>query len=243
MLLVHGMTGIGKTALAERLAAESLGALPYPYIQVVLDRGVGSPEFTRGAIAILDAMDDLTAQQLPDDRILPYLLKQLRESPIWLQLDSVEYLLQPNAQGRSEFVDSVWVEFFEQVLCDRHCQSRLMLTSQSIPEDLAARLERIPQLWQAHQLDGLATAEYLTLFHNCGITPRTEAETNYLYTIATYFQGHPYILKMIAADLKGKLMGGNVNKYWQDYWLPRQQQNTAPLSQEQRACKWVDYPC
>ncbi len=122
LLLIHGMTGIGKTALAERLAAESLGTVganghsPVQYVAVVFDRGVGSVEFTRGAIAILDAMDDPTAQQLPDDQILPYLLKQLRETPVWLQLDSLEYLLQHNAAGEWEFVDPAWVEFFDQVL-------------------------------------------------------------------------------------------------------------------------------
>lgn len=239
VVLIHGMTGIGKTALAERLAAESLGTLSY--VQVVLDRGMGSVAFTRGALAILEAMADETAQQLADDQILDYLLKQLWQTPLWLQLDSVEYLLQPNGAGQPEFADPAWGEFLERVLRDRCCQSRLILTTQALPKDLLKRIGRQGKLWRLYPLEGLEVEQYLTLFKNCGVSPQTEAETNILCQVATYFEGHPYILEMIARDIVvNKPIGGNITKYWQDYWLPRQQQNIAPLSQEEQVRGWVN---
>jgi tetratricopeptide (TPR) repeat protein len=238
LLLIHGMTGMGKTALAERLATESHRTLPYA--SVVLDREVGSVEFKQGAIAILEVLGDETRQQLDDNQILPHLLAKLRETPVWLQLDSVEYLLKSSESGRVEFYDPAWGDFLEQVLRDNRCQSRLILTSQALPEDLLDRLERLSQSWYCCQLEGLEEDQYLTLFANCGVTPQRLVEKRFLFEIATYFQGHPYILKMIAADISSPPFGGNVTRYRDDYWLPRQQQETDTLSKEQRARNWVN---
>ena len=108
LLILHGMTGIGKTALAEKLAADALAAsdTPLPYRRIAFDVGTLSTDFTRGAIAILQALGDDTAQQLPDEQILPYLIKILEQRPHWLQLDSLEYLLHQSDDGSYHFADA-----------------------------------------------------------------------------------------------------------------------------------------
>ncbi|NJO76329.1 MAG: toll/interleukin-1 receptor domain-containing protein [Leptolyngbyaceae cyanobacterium RM1_406_9] len=158
LLIIHGMTGIGKTALAEKLAADLLGnencgrgdrpSLPsdIKFHRISFDIGVPSTDFTRGAIAILQAIGDDTAQQLPDEQILPYLLKTLEQQPYWLQLDSLEYLLHQSDDGSYGFADVVWVEFFVQLLNSPRSQSRLILTSQALPADLVDRIYRYDQL-------------------------------------------------------------------------------------------------
>jgi tetratricopeptide (TPR) repeat protein len=256
LLIIHGMTGIGKTALAEKLAADLLGneatgagdrlSLPpdIKFHRISFDIGAPSTDFTRGATAILQAIGDDTAQQLPDEQILPYLLKTLEQRPYWLQFDSLEYLLHQTSNGSYGFVDAVWVEFFVQLLNSPRSQSRLVLTSQALPADLANRIYRHDQLWHEYPLRGLEAAHWLDLFRNCGITPLTDTERDYLRAIAHYFQGHPLILKMIAGDIRSRLFGGSITKYWTEYYNcqqsnPRQQPSTLRQSQEQRTRQWV----
>ncbi len=128
LLLIHGITGVGKTTLAEKLAADLLGndgagrgdrlSLPpdIKFHRISFDIGTPSTDFTRGALAILQAIADDTAQQLPDEQILPYLLKTLEQHPYWLQFNSLEYLLHQASDGAYHFADAVWVEFFVPLL-------------------------------------------------------------------------------------------------------------------------------
>jgi tetratricopeptide (TPR) repeat protein len=240
------MTGIGKTALAERLAAHFFSrdvAPTPPYIQVVLDRGVSSPDFTRGAIAILQAMGDDTAQQLPDVQILPYLLKALTQNPCWLQLDSLEFLLRQDDHGEYHFIDPTWTDFFCQCLnrtdAMNPVSSRIILTSQALPMDLQARCDRLSNLWHDYPLRGLAEQERLDLFRHYGVGTRNSTEEHYLCQIAQHFEGHPLILKMIAGDIGKPLFGGSVTKYWQRYYS-QQSRPKLHQSQEQRARNWVN---
>jgi len=242
------MTGIGKTALAEKLAADALAAsdTPLPYRRIAFDVGTISTDFTRGAIAILQALGDDTAQQLPDEQILPYLIKTLEQRPHWLQLDSLEYLLHQADNGSYHFADAAWVECFVQLLNSPRNQTRLVLTSQALPADLVDRLYRYDQLWHEYPLRGLEAAHWLDLFRNYSVTPTTDTERDHLCHIAHYFDGHPLILKMIAGDIRSRLFGGSIGKYWDDYYCHQQatqhqpQTATPRQSQEQRPRQLVN---
>ncbi|MBE7385146.1 MAG: tetratricopeptide repeat protein [Leptolyngbya sp. SIO1E4] len=239
LLLIHGMTGIGKTTLAERLAAEF--AMPETYYVVAFDQGDHSKSFSRGALAILQTLGDDTAQQLPDEQLLPHLLQTLEQHPCWLQLDSVEYLLSQNDDGESHFSDLTWLDFFYQFLT-QSSNARIVLTSQALPTDLVNRCLRYDNLWQDFSLAGLERDLWLALFNNYGVTPQTDQDTQHLYSIADYFEGHPLILKMIAGDIGKRPFNGDVSKYWQEYYSQRQNQLPPKLrqSQEQRARSWVN---
>ena len=239
LLVIYGMTGIGKTTLAERLAADCWEREEFRYVQVDCDRDLGVKTFNAGAISILAKLGDDTAQQLPDDQILPYLVKSLQGC--WVQLDSLEALLVPTVDGAMRFADGAWLDFLEQILRSS-LACRLILTSQTLPQDWDDRGVRLNR-WRSYRLAGLMQAERLDLFRQYGLAPQTEAETDRLCDMAAYFEGHPLILKMIAGDIQNPPFRGNIQRYWQDYYQPRRQPNssTPPLrrSQEDKARTWV----
>ena len=240
MLLICGMTGIGKTTLAERLAADFWEREGFRYVQLECDRDLGVKTFNAGAITILAKFGDDTAQQLPDDQILPYLVRSL--SGCWVQLDSVEALLVATEDGAMRFADGAWLDFLEQVLRSP-LPCRLILTSQTLPQDWDDRGVRLNNRWQSYGVKGLRQEERLALFRQYGLTPQTEADTDRLCDMANYFEGHPLILKMIAGDIKNPPFRGDIQRYWQDYYQPRRQANpNAPQlrrSQEDKARTWV----
>ena len=239
LLLIHGLTGIGKTTLAERLAADF--AIPETYHRVAFDQGDRSQIFSRGALAILQTLGDDTAQQLPNEQLLPHLLKTLEQRSCWLQLDSVEYLLSQNDHGESHFGDPSWLDFFYQLLT-QPSNTRIVLTSQALPTDLVSRCLRYDNFWHEFLLAGLERDHWLDLFRNYGVTPQTDDDAQHLCTIADYFEGHPLILKMIAGDISKSPFNGDVAKYWQEYYSQQQSQLAPKLrqSQEQRARIWVN---
>jgi hypothetical protein len=239
LLLIHGLTGIGKTTLAERMAADL--ATPETYHRVAFDEGDRSQSFSRGALAILQTLGDDTAQQLPDEQLLPHLLKTLKQRSCWLQLDSLEYLLSQNDEGESHFGDPNWLDFFYQLLA-QPSNTHIVLTSQALPTDLVNRCLRYDNLWHDFSLVGLECDHWLDLFRNYGVTPQIDEETQHLYAIADYFEGHPLILKMIAGDIGKRPFNGDVSKYWYEYYSQRQSQLAPKLrqSQVQRARNWVN---
>jgi len=143
------------------------------------------------------------------------------------------------------FADAAWVECFVQLLNSPRNQTRLVLTSQALPADLVDQIYRYDQLWYEYPLRGLEAAHWLDLFRNYSVTPTTDTERDRLCHIAHYFDGHPLILKMIAGDIRSRLFGGSIGKYWDDYYChqqatQRQPQTAAPRqSQEQRSRQWV----
>mgnify|MGYP000293313587 CR=1 FL=1 len=143
------------------------------------------------------------------------------------------------------FADAAWVECFVQLLNSPRNQTRLVLTSQALPADLVDQIYRYDQLWYEYPLRGLEAAHWLDLFRNYSVTPTTDTERDHLCHIAHYFDGHPLILKMIAGDIRSRLFGGSIGKYWDDYYChqqatQRQPQTAAPRqSQEQRSRQWV----
>ena len=210
ILTLVGITGIGKTALAERLVAELEDDKQWRRFN--LDDGGVTPDFgTSGAVFLRSLGAELTLEDQKDpNNLLDHILELLRTRPYRVQIDSMERLLQGNdEEGWSEFCDPLWLELFQQILAGSSCTSQLLVTTQDVPGELEAIGTRYPQYWHCKGLTGLSPAEQLELFHKAGI----EEEINYLQRIGTLYEGHPLILSVIAEDIKA--CGGNVARYWQ----------------------------
>ncbi|NES24811.1 MAG: ATP-binding protein, partial [Symploca sp. SIO3E6] len=119
-LIVLGITGIGKTALAERLAVELkddwLQGNWHNFLQENFDDEAQSSDFGSVAARWLEKWGEPIT---PDDRkdtqrLLYRLVRHLRENRRLVLMDSLENILQGNEEeGWSDFTDEWWVKFFQ----------------------------------------------------------------------------------------------------------------------------------
>jgi hypothetical protein len=223
ILAITGMTGIGKTALAERIVAHLLSTPTdsLPYFRFSLDDRSLTPDFFSSGAALLRTLGEeptLADQQDPAN-LVTHLLTRLCSHPCRLQIDSLERLLRGNEQeGWSEFCDPCWLDFLYQFLAANHCPSQLLLTSQDIPADLDAIAFRYPQFWHCQTLQGLTGDEPLALFQKLGLLTHPDPTAlDTLRQIATFYDGHPLALQVIADEIRQPPFQGNIHHYWQHH--------------------------
>jgi nucleoside phosphorylase len=224
LLILVGITGIGKTALGERLAVEVADWLEHDwshYHQENFDDEQQTADFASVAARWLEKWGELIT---PDDRkdpqrLLNRLIKYLQENRYLIQMDSLENILQGNEEeGWSGFKDEWWVKFFESYLKSAFCESCFILTSQDLPGQLAEVGTRSQNFWHCQLLSGLDKPEQIVLFEKTelDISP-TSAGKSYLERIGSAYEGHPLALRVIAGEIKNKPFDGNVQAYWNRY--------------------------
>ncbi|MGD1717727.1 NB-ARC domain-containing protein [Dapis sp. BLCC M172] len=222
LLILVGISGIGKTALAEKLAVELhqefLQGDWSNFRQENFDNEQETKDFRSVAIRWLKKWgESLTQDDYQDvERLLYKLVNRLRQHRYLIIIDSLENILVGNEdEGWSDFQDELWVRFFEQFLASPECQSRIILTSQDFPGQIP---ERYQNFWVSKPLTGLSKSEQLQLFEKTGL----EVEENspnlpYLQRIGNAYEGHPLALRVIAGEIGSKPFNGNVVAYWKRY--------------------------
>jgi tetratricopeptide (TPR) repeat protein len=169
IVALTGMTGIGKTALAERLVRLLPDSKPLKTLN--LDIGGIAPEFASSGAALLRVLgEEPTLEDQKDARnLLNHLLQLLRTQPYRVQIDSMERLLKGNDQeGWSDFCDPLWLDLLQELLAG-DCQSQIILTTQDVPGELEAIGSRYPHLWHCQSIRGLNEEEQLQLFQKRGV--------------------------------------------------------------------------
>lgn len=223
LLILVGMTGIGKTALGERLAVELeswFGDWPH-FRQENFDDEQQSSDFASVAARWLEKWGEPVT---PDDRkdpqrLLYRLVKHLCENRYLVQMDSLENILQGNEEeGWNDFKDEWWVKFFESYLKADTCQSCIILTSQDFPGQIEAVGTRSQNFWYRQLLSGLDQPEQIALFNKIelDVAPGSEGR-HYLERIGAAYEGHPLALRVIAGEIKNRPFDGNVTAYWNRY--------------------------
>jgi len=217
LLWITGISGIGKTTLGECLASQAWESDPsFQWIHLEILEGQ-SPDFASVAADLLAKLGDKDLD--PQERNHPEqlakrLLQKLQSCPYWIQLDSLERLLNP--EQPTEFVDTYWAIFLQRCLTEQNFASRLVLTAQAFPTALVEFSDRYPNVWTEIRLNGLSEVEQrLEFFAKRGLVvePTNQA---ILTQIAKIYEGHPLVLKVIAEDILNSFEG-NVSRYWQIY--------------------------
>ena len=223
LLVLVGITGIGKTALGERLAVELEDWFEdwNYYLQENFDNQEQTSDFGSVAARLLEKAGEVVT---PDDRkdtqrLLHRLVKHLQDNRYLIQIDSLEMILEGNEEeGWSNFKDEWWVKFIQTLLTVDTCESCLILTSQDLPAQIAATGTRSQNFWLCQPLSGLEELEQLALFNKTGldVSPETEGKS-YLKRIGRAYEGHPLALRVIAGEIVNHPFNGNVLGYWARY--------------------------
>ncbi len=220
VLVVTGITGIGKTALAERLAVELQGDWT-ECCRVNFDDKERVTDFASVAAELLVGWKEtVTPEERTNPQQLLYrLVRRLREHRYLLLIDALERILKGNEKtGWSGFEDEWWEKFFEQLMTAEACESKVILTSQDLPRQLDAVASRYPNFWHLGKLGGLTELDQLTLFEKAGLEVGTESpQQRYLERIGAAYEGHPLALRVIAGEIVNPPFQGNVVAYWKRY--------------------------
>jgi hypothetical protein len=180
------------------------------------DFGGTKPRFCSVAAELLAKLGDRELdpqEQNNPDRLAKRLLQKLQSHPYWIQMDSLERLLNP--EQPTEFVDAYWATFIQRFLTESNVISRLVLTAQAFPEAVVEFSDRYPNTWAEYRLNGLLELEQLEFFAKRGVVVEPSNQ-DIITRIAKIYEGHPLVLKVIAEDIL-KEFAGDVSRYWQVY--------------------------
>lgn len=214
VLMLVGITGIGKTSLAVRLSLEPKIAQTWSevrWFRFTADQYT----FDEFACQLLGQMPstfefDQNPQKLAND-----LVTYLQAHPCLLVLDMVEELLTASNRGELRYKDTLFAKFFDRLLEVEIMPSRLILTSQDRPPVMAEG--RYKERSHLEQPKGLNMAEALELFEVWQVNPSRNEEVEYLQRIIQVYEGHPLALGVIAGEIRENPYCGDIQAYWQDY--------------------------
>ncbi len=224
LLVLLGITGIGKTALGERIAVELADWLDEDWSsfhQENFDDEQQSSDFVSVAARWLEKWGELITPEDRKDpqRLLYRLIAYLKENRRLIQMDSLENILEGNEEeGWNSFKDEWWIKFFESYLKADSCQSCIILTSQDLPGQLEDVGKRSQNFWYCQPLSGLDKLEQIELFNKTGLDVSEASDAKpYLERIGNAYEGHPLALRVIVGEIKNKPFEGNVVAYWRKY--------------------------
>jgi|GEM_PF-3728791 len=129
LLSLVGMTGIGKTALAQKLMLDKQLKQMLPNLRTV-SFDCESPTFERVAQTILGDAVQSEALQKDPARVVRSTLAQLQSTPYLLILDMLEVVLEPDGDGGFQFGDRAFSQFFDGIVKAAQMPSRVIITSQ-----------------------------------------------------------------------------------------------------------------
>lgn len=222
LLLILGLTGIGKTALAERLAIELQDLIQGDWKNKLLranfDYDEKATDFASVAARWLESLgEQIPAAEKKPELLLNRLVKRLQDNRFLVLIDSIERLLTENEDGSwGNFTDEYWKKFFLRLLsAEESCQSRLIVTSQDKPDTLDSN--RYDNRCYRHILYGLDESEQEALFDIEGLDITQESEDRpILLRLGKAYKGHPLVLRVIIGEINGDPFYGNVQAYWND---------------------------
>lgn len=213
LLLVTGLTGVGKTALVEHLGAQLRQALPTQrtlnfdsYDQTTFSHMI---PYLVGTPPDAALSTEVQVQAVAD---------QLANQSSLVVLDSLEVALQGDeTSGWSVFQDPQWPLFFRRWLALPEAKGLVVITSQEFPAELREIGSRYGGRWHCLPLKGLPEAEQDLLFRRLGLDLSPPDARHILQRIGAAYEGHPLTLQVIAGEILNEPFNGSVTAYWNTY--------------------------
>jgi hypothetical protein len=217
LLLLLGITGIGKTALSECIANDVQSRFA-KVLRVNFDNDEKPRDFASSAERWLE---ELGCSQLVEDKqpkaILDGLIVHLQENRVLVLIDSLEAILIKNEEyGWGDFEDEWWGKFFAKFLAIESCESSLIVTSQDLPAKVEALASRYPNAYHREILGGLADEEQIALFEKAGLDMGADSQDrDLLMRIGKAYHGHPLTLRVVIGDIV-QSFGKSAVAFWEN---------------------------
>lgn len=214
ILSIVGITGIGKTSLAQQLLTNPHFTAAFP-ITITISFNTTSPHFEMVIGALLGQHQYEAKSPEEQEAITATLISTLQSRPYLLVFDMLETCLTANDQGQHQFKDPIFERFFSQILQAESMPSRVVVTSQDqLPVLAEGRYqERIHQ----ELLTGLTVGEAIALFQQWHIEATSPTEEDCLQRIIAIYEGHPLALQVIAGEMSDAPFEGSILAYWEEY--------------------------
>ncbi|MBD2580126.1 AAA family ATPase [Oscillatoria sp. FACHB-1406] len=220
LLLILGLTGVGKTALAERIALERPdwfgGNWQQGFIRASFDNPSQATDFLSTATQWLQAWGiKIPFSESQPATLLERVLDYLKHQQVLVLIDSLENLLSGNEEeGWGNFLDPWWERFFLGVLSAQSFVSRIIITSQELPLQIVQ--QRYAHFWHRHILMGLNEAEQEALFEITGFDiEAASSDKPLLMRLGKAYQGHPLVLRVVIGEI-WESFEGDVAAYWEE---------------------------
>ncbi|NJN63060.1 MAG: AAA family ATPase, partial [Coleofasciculaceae cyanobacterium RL_1_1] len=219
VLSLVGITGIGKTSLAQQLLTDRNLQMVFPN-PITISFNSESPSFDIVIHALLgqqkyDAKSQSEQTMIRDRALIQALITKLQSKPYLLIFDMLETCLTADEQGQHRFKEPIFEQFFSQFLQAESMASRIIVTSQDqLPVLAEGRYEE-----RIHQelLTGLTSSEAIALFQQWQIEAATLTEADCLQRIITVYEGHPLALQVIAGEMSDAPFCGEILAYWAEH--------------------------
>jgi hypothetical protein len=214
LLLLLGITGIGKTALAEKIA-DDIQTRFIKILRVNFDADDRPREFVAVASRWLEELgESLSIEDKQPITILKRLVNRLQEEQILILIDSLEALLAKSEDGWGDFEDEWWTKFFQNFLTIESAQSRLIVTSQDLPTKIKVLASRYPNSYHSEILHGLEEEEQIALFKKADLDVSLKSEDKpILMRVGKVYHGHPLTLRVISGEIV-ESFAGNARAFW-----------------------------
>jgi len=214
LLLLLGITGIGKTALAEKVA-DDIQTQFTKILRVNFDSDDSPRDFAIVASRWLEELgENLLIEDKQPTAILKRLMNQLRNERILILIDSLETLLTESEDGWGDFEDEWWAKFFEEFLALESSQGRLIVTSQDLPTKIVSLASRYPNSYHREVLQGLLEDEQMALFAKSGLDVSLKSQDRpILMRIGKVYHGHPLTLRVVSGEIV-ESFAVNVRAFW-----------------------------
>jgi len=225
ILALVGLTGIGKTALTERVLGELARRSDFedrPVHRHIFDRDEAQPaSFVKIAADWLEQANYRLTNEIRNDEqsLLQFLIKYATSSRAIFVLDAIERILEAHSSENlpsNRFRDRSWLEFCRALLTHDSADCRLFLTSQDNSTDLEQLATEYSARWYCQVVHGLDAGEQIRLFSALGLCPTSSLSEDILRRIGAAYDGHPLALKTIAGEIKVQFTG-DIQGFWVDH--------------------------